>query len=211
MAVEYCYGFLFAAKYGAAAQRGIISQYKVNDDYTLTLVDTINTVQTQAEDGADSVLGLVCDPFMSETNFDIYIHHSKLYQTSFFTNFPIVGNPFVSYKGFISKLSSVGGFSVLKPVISGLPVSNRDHGVNGGDFLDNGTLLMAIGGMTNQGYPGDFMGGLPESPFSGAILQAKVKTSAFPVDIKYGFIPGQNPYLSVAGADPNNAIYGDAV
>lgn len=62
----------------------------------------------------------------------------------------------------------------MQPVISGLPVSNRDHGVNGGDFLDNGTLLMAIGGMTNQGYPGDLMGGLPESPLSGAILQAKV-------------------------------------
>ncbi len=53
-------------------------------------------------------------------------------------------------------------------------MSNRDHAVNGGTFLDDGTLLIAVGGMTNQGMPGVQMGGLPESPLSGAILQAKV-------------------------------------
>lgn len=60
-------------------------------------------------------------------------------------------------------------------MISGLPVSNQDHGVNGLNFLDDGTLLIAVGGMTNQGYPGLKMGGLPESPLGGAILQAKVR------------------------------------
>lgn len=47
--------------------------------------------------------------------------------------------------------------------------------MNGGTFTDDGQLIMAIGGMTNQGYPGTLMGGLPESPYSGAILRAKVR------------------------------------
>lgn len=47
--------------------------------------------------------------------------------------------------------------------------------MNGGVFLDDETLVIAVGGMTNQGMPGTNMGGLPESPLSGAILQAKVR------------------------------------
>lgn len=48
----------------------------------------------------------------------------------------------------------VGAPTPPQKVITGLPVSNRDHAVNGGTFTHDGTLLVAIGGMTNQGYPG---------------------------------------------------------
>lgn len=53
-------------------------------------------------------------------------------------------------------------------------MSNRDHGVNAGHMLDDGTLLACVGGMTNQGYPGENMGWLPESPYSAAVIGAKV-------------------------------------
>lgn len=62
----------------------------------------------------------------------------------------------------------------LQKVISGLPVSNWDHAVNGGTFLDDGTLVFAIGGNTNRGVPFYALGGLPESPFSAAIIEAQV-------------------------------------
>lgn len=147
-------------------------------------------MHSSAPDGANAVLGLVCDPFMNSNNFDVYVHHAKLYQTTFFSVFPIPGNPFVSYKGYVSKISSSNGFSKLTSVLSGLPVSNRDHSVNGGDFLDDGTLLIACGGMTNQGYPGKLMGGLPESPLCAAILQSKVRTITTPQKVGYKWIAG---------------------
>lgn len=77
--VEYCYGFLFAAQYGSQATSGIIKQYKVLDNYNLQLVKTITTVKNQAPQGSTAVLGLTCDPFMKHNNFDIYVHHSKLF------------------------------------------------------------------------------------------------------------------------------------
>lgn len=81
-------------------------------------------------------------------------------------------------------------FALPQSVLSGLPVSNRDHSVNGGDFLDDGTLLIACGGMTNQGYPGKLMGGLPESPLCAAILQSKVRTITTPQKVGYKWIAG---------------------
>ena len=61
------------------------------------------------------VLGLTCDPFMNEKDFDLYVHHSKVYQTKAFTDFPIPKSQeeFVSYKGRISKLKSKENFEKL--------------------------------------------------------------------------------------------------
>lgn len=64
--------------------------------------------------------------------------------------------------------------------------------------------------MTNQGYPGKLMGGLPESPLSAAILQSKVRTNPTPKKVNYKWLPGYENYYP-ANANPNNAIYGDAV
>jgi IPT/TIG domain/Glucose / Sorbosone dehydrogenase len=61
----------------------------------------------------------------------------------------------------------------LYDVVSGLPVSNHDHGVNAMGFLLNGDLLVAVGGSTNAGVhtDDDGIGGIPESPLSSAILR----------------------------------------
>lgn len=57
-------------------------------------------------------------------------------------------------------------------VITGLPVSNHDHGNNFLQFLPTGELLIGIGGFTNGGVtvPDDALGGIPPSVYTGVIL-----------------------------------------
>lgn len=61
-------------------------------------------------------------------------------------------------------------------VITGLPVANHDHGASAIEFANNGDLYISVGGTTNAGIHtnGDQVGGIPESPLSGAILIAKL-------------------------------------
>lgn len=72
-------------------------------------------------------------------------------------------------------------------VVSGLPVSNHDHGVNSLLFLPSGDLLISIGGATNAGHntEGNKLGGWPETPLSGAIAVAKLSKSNFNGKIRY--------------------------
>jgi glucose/arabinose dehydrogenase len=42
----------------------------------------------------------------------------------------------------------------VKDVVTGLPVSDHDHGVNGLEFDNDGNLLIQVGGNTNAGVPG---------------------------------------------------------
>ena len=73
-------------------------------------------------------------------------------------------------------------------VVTGLPVSNHDHGVNALVFTNAGDLLIAVGGTTNAGVHtgGDGVGGLPESALSGTVLIAKLsKGPAFDGAVRY--------------------------
>ena len=63
---------------------------------------------------------------------------------------------------------------MLQPIITGLPTSNHDHGVNGGVFTDAGELLICVGGMTNRGIKSKNLGGFPESYYAAAVLKANV-------------------------------------
>lgn len=71
-----------------------------------------------------------------------------------------------------------------KQVISGLPVSAHDHGVNGLVFV-NGALLIAVGGSTNAGVPYSRLGGKAESALSAAIVVAQVGQAGFDGKITY--------------------------
>jgi hypothetical protein len=72
-------------------------------------------------------------------------------------------------------------------VITGLPVSNHDHGVNGMVFDQAGDLHVQVGGFTNAGHntAGNKLGGLDESPLSGASLVAAVNKPGFNGAITY--------------------------
>lgn len=88
--------------------------------------------------------------------------------------------------------------------VSGLPVSNHDHGVNAIQFMNNGDMLVAIGGSTNAGVHtnGDGIGGIPESPLSAAIIR-------FPLS-KGDKFNGQIEYDQTLDAATANIVSGDA-
>lgn len=82
-------------------------------------------------------------------------------------------------------LEDGGGFSCagnIEDVVTGLPVSNHDHGVNKLQFLTDGKLLISIGGFTNGGKsipgkkpvpndePNDSLGGVASNPLSAAMI-----------------------------------------
>lgn len=89
-----------------------------------------------------------------------------------------------------------GGFCLQReeePVISGLPVSNHDHGVNGLVFDNDGKLHIQVGGFTNAGHnrADSPLGGIEENPLSGASLVADVNKPGFNGEITYNSV--QNP------------------
>lgn len=80
------------------------------------------------------------------------------------------------------------------PIITGLPVSNHDHGVNGLVFDDDGNLHIQVGGFTNAGHNREDsrLGGIDENPLSGASLIAYVNKPNFDGKVTYSTgNPGQ--------------------
>lgn len=76
----------------------------------------------------------------------------------------------------------------LATVVTGLPISDHDHSTSAIDFVENGDMLLASGGTTNAGIHthGDGIGGIPESPLTGALLRfALSKNGDFDGTIKY--------------------------
>lgn len=91
------------------------------------------------------------------------------------------------------RMSKADCLSRSRILITGLPVSADDHGVNSLLFTSEGTLLVAVGGSTNAGvHLNDHTGGIPESPLSGAILMFNLFNESFQGDITYTnfFEPG---------------------
>lgn len=76
-------------------------------------------------------------------------------------------------------------------LITGLPVSNHDHGVNGMAFSQDGHLHFMVGGLTNAGFNSNFemqgnkLGGMDEAPLSAACLVAPVLNSDFNGAVTY--------------------------
>jgi hypothetical protein len=70
-------------------------------------------------------------------------------------------------------------------VISGLPMSNHDHGCSKMAFDGGGGMLLTCGGATNAGIKDEAFGNIDESPLSGAILYAPYLSAGFDGAIKY--------------------------
>lgn len=75
-----------------------------------------------------------------------------------------------------------------KTIISGLPVSSHDHGgPNKIAFNTDGKMLMTVGSFTNAGHsaPNDGIGGVPENPFSAAVVEADYLKPGFDGKVVY--------------------------
>jgi len=88
--------------------------------------------------------------------------------------------------GKISKASGAN-LDIITDIVTGLPVSDHDHGVNGIVFGDNGELYIQIGGNTNGGLAGQLSGSQlqKENVLGAATLVAYLSKSDFDGTITY--------------------------
>src|SRR5205085_1857813 len=144
-----------------------------------------------------TILGIISISRDPPSPVEVYDVHSHLYAEG--------GGAFTGpapYNGQVSVLTGPN-FSTVKPLITGLPVSNLDHAINGITFDDAGNLLICVGSETNAGVPSLAMGTLPNCPLDAAILKAPIS--------KVGF-NGAITYVETATGKPNNdQVYGDRV
>ena len=149
-----------------------------------------------------SVLGIACDPWGSDDNFDVYFSVSRGFWVK--DEGGEDDTTFMPYLGAVVKLNSADDFATMEWVITGLPVSGFDHLVNGLEFLHDRRLLIAVGGQTNAGWPSIKYGGMFDSPLTAAILAADVTRPDFDGTITYGLLPDtpdDHPYfLEFSGA-----------
>lgn len=83
---------------------------------------------------------------------------------------------------------------VIEDIITGLPVSDHDHAVNGLEFGDNGELYIQVAGSTNSGVPGPLSSTklLKDNVLSGATLVAHIKRSGFTGRLRYDALDDGN-------------------
>lgn len=86
---------------------------------------------------------------------------------------------------FVNVDGAGGCVSVGDTIVSGLPVSNHDHGVSKAAFSPDGTMYLTVGGATNAGIVSDSLGGIAESPLSAAVLEIPYLKGGFNGQVKY--------------------------
>lgn len=190
-----------------ATQGGQIRAYTLDGNNNVTDTQIINSISSQS--GFRNVLGIAFDPFEEvgpgETP-TIYVTRSSLFDGT---------------EEYGSRVSTLTGptFGTVNDIITGLPVSGFDHGINGIQFDGNGDLLIAVGGNTNTGvFDGVFGSQAPESPLTSAVLRAPISDPTFNGAIQYEFIDPNDPDLLALAASendpspsPNDQRYGNFV
>lgn len=132
---------------------------------------------------ARALLGIAFNPV--DTGVKAYISSSTLYWGE--NGKDILNDDFAWANGNIESFVPSGGGCMQRDdfVVTGIPVSNHDHAINGLVFNNNGDLIFQVGGFTNAGIPGEKLGNEPENPLSGASLIALLSKSGFNGAIKY--------------------------
>ena len=173
---------------------GEIKAITFDANYAVTGVATYPGVSAL---GNPNVLGIAFSPWDAPGTVRVYVAHTKLYQNG--------GGAFTGPSYYVGAISRLAGptFDAPEIVVAGLPSSNRDHGVNGIVFDDNGDLLIAVGGNTNAGVRHPNLGDLPESPLSCAIAVAPLSSPSFDGMLSYG--------TGRLGQPQNDQVFGESV
>jgi len=180
-----------------ASLSGSVTALELDDQYNVIRSQFIPAVQGFSNNQA---LGIGFSPWEPPLAFKIYLSHAKLFVTG-----GVSGIRPAPYLGEVSALAAPKFMPVS--VLSGLPSSNHDHGVNGIAFDNLGQLYVPQGGNTNAGVPDPRIGGLDESPLSETVVLASVRRPDFDGRITYrdfrtgAPLPDQNDGLNaeVAG------------
>ena len=133
-----------------------------------------------------TVAGVAFNP--ADTTLRVYISTNMFYWRNYYS----IPDEQGWHNGKVQTLikgSSKDGACLIheKDLITGLPVSNHDHGVNSLIFDNDGNLYMQIGGSTNAGVslPDDLVGGVKESELSSATIVAHLREPGFNGTITY--------------------------
>ncbi len=158
-----------------ASLSGSVTALELDDQYNVIRSQFIPAVQSHPNNQA---LGIGFSPWEPSSAFRIYLGHAKLFVTG-----GVSGIRPAPYLGEVSALAS----PQFQPVsiLSGLPSSNHDHGVNGIAFDNFGQLYVPQGGNTNAGVPDPRIGGLDESPLSETVVVASIRRADFDGRITY--------------------------
>ncbi|MEM9219266.1 MAG: malectin domain-containing carbohydrate-binding protein, partial [Cyanobacteria bacterium P01_F01_bin.150] len=177
---------------------GYIEAYTFDDDYNVVgppeVIDAITSLDN------NQILGIAFNPYDLEPK--IYVAHNQLKANGgkFFPD-----TEFSPYSGQVSVLEKINGTWEINPQVTGIGVSNHDHGINGLDFDNQGNLYIAVGGNTNAGIVSEAIGGLDESPFTAAILKAEINKPDFNGAIEYTLPDGYlDDYLQANGLTLND-------
>ena len=154
---------------------GAITVLEFDDQYNVVRSQIIAGVQNTP---AYNAIGIGFSPWEPADRFSIYLAHARLFVTDGRSN--VRPSP---YLGQVSALASP--LFLPTPLISGLPSTNHDHGINGMVFDNTGQIYVCVGGHTNAGIPNHNLGSLDESPFSAAVLAATVGKAGFDGAISY--------------------------
>lgn len=157
-------------------QIGKIYILTVDEDYNVVEFEELEGVFNQVE---HLILGLAFNPVQTGPD-TLYVAHGTIHAQGGHC----LHGQYSPYPGKVSLLTAPN-YDTLTPLITGLPVSNHDHSINGMDFDAEGNLYVSVGGNTNAGIPSCTIGELPESPFSAAILKAEVLKPGFNGEVSY--------------------------
>ncbi|BAY94837.1 MULTISPECIES: malectin domain-containing carbohydrate-binding protein [unclassified Tolypothrix] len=181
---------------------GTIRAYTFDQNYNVTNTQEITTLKGLYN---SDILGIAFNPYDTSDAPSIYVAHSKLYANR--------GGAFPQtelspYSGQVSILQGTN-FSQLIPLVTGLPTSNHDHGINGLTFDNKGDLYINVGGNTNAGVTNDNIGGIPESPFSAAILKAEISKTNFNGKVQYSLPSNFQPPAGLTFDPAISQVFGD--
>lgn len=188
-------------RYYLTTMDGFVFALTVSDDYAVT--DSCQSAQV----GADrSILGIAFNPAdAGREKVRVYVSSSTIFwKSKGLDGFAGWAN------GKVQTLEEdVGGYclGLTGDIITGLPVSQHDHGINAMAFDDVGDLFMQVGSFTNAGVslPDDLMGGVPENPLSAATVIARLSRPDFNGTVTYD--QERRPDLAVKTSGDDVAVW----
>lgn len=184
--------------------KGFVTALTLDDDYRVTDVCT-----SQSFGWDRTVLGMAFEPRkFEEGDIYFYIATSTLNWGGGQNGDP-ESIPGGWKNGMVQVMRSNSNghcLSVTRNLVTGLSVSNHDHGVNGMEVGLNGKLYVINGGMTNAGHSekGDGDGGSPATPLSAALLEVNYNIENFNGDVLYDSDDGR--VANIIG-DPDVKVY----
>jgi glucose/arabinose dehydrogenase/N-acetylneuraminic acid mutarotase len=174
---------------------GHLTAITLDQDYFVTNITTYPGVSSLTN---FDLLGVAFNPYDDPAGpVRVYVSHGEHFLNG--------GGAFTGESPYTGQVSVLEGpsFDTPIPLITGLPTSNHDHGVNGLEFDNYGDLLICMGGNTNAGVKWPLIGDLPESPLSGALLIAHLSNPSFDGALGYETTAG--------GVAENDQVFGDLV